>query len=329
MLNHLKIAVVIPCYQVAQTITHVVESIPGYVDTIIAVDDASTDDTPSALAAIDDPRLVILRHDRNQGVGGAMASGFRRALDDGQDVVVKLDGDGQMDPSWMRDLVDPIVDDACDYAKGNRFLHRKELVRMPWLRKIGNILLTFLTKIASGYWYTFDPQNGFLAIRASFLRSVDLERLRSRRYFFENEMLIQLNVVTARVLDCPMPAIYGGEASSLKIRTVLLYFPPLLVRGFLSRLFGRYVLRDFSAVVPLYFLGLGLFLWGVGFGAATWYRFGTAGIPAPTGTIMVSVLPLILGFQMLLQGLLLEIMYTPKPRRQSTVARGRREAGDD
>jgi len=327
MLNGQTVGVIIPCYQVADTVAGVIERLPDLVDLIIAVDDASTDGTGEVLDGIDSSRLRVVRHDRNQGVGGAMASGYERALEAGLDVVVKLDGDGQMDPTWMRDLIDPLIDGTADYAKGNRFLHRKELVRMPWLRKVGNILLTFLTKIASGYWYTFDPQNGFLAIRAEFLRSIDLEKLRSRRYFFENEMLIQLNVVTARVLDCPMPSMYAGESSSLRIRTVLTYFPPLLVRGFFARIFGRYVLRDFSAVVPLYFLGAILFAWGVVFGALTWYRYGSAHVPTPTGTIMLSVLPLILGFQMLLQGLLLEILYTPKPLRQSRIATERRKPG--
>jgi len=330
MLKGHRVGVIIPCYQVAGTVAGVIEGIPDHVDVIIAVDDASTDGTARVLEDLGSARLQVIRHESNLGVGGAMASGFERALDAELDIVVKIDGDGQMDPAWMRDLVDPLIEDAADYAKGNRFLHRKELVRMPLLRKVGNILLTFLTKVASGYWYTFDPQNGFLAIRADFLRSIDLEKLRSRRYFFENEMLIQLNVVTARVLDCPMPSMYDGESSSLRIRTVLAYFPLLLVRGFFARIFGRYVLRDFSAVVPLYFLGAILFVWGVGFGAVTWYRYGTAHVPAPTGTIMVSVLPLILGFQMLLQGLLLEILYTPKPLRQSRMAgkRGKPDADE-
>jgi hypothetical protein len=166
--------------------------------------------------------------------------------------------------------------------------------------------------MASGYWHVFDPQNGYLAVRVSFLRLLNLECLRTRRYFFENEMLIRLNIESARVLDCPMPAIYAGEVSSLRISRILMYFPYFLFRGFLSRLFHRYVVRDFSVVIPLYLIGFLLFVWGTFFGIFAWVRGARMGVPATTGTVMLSVLPLILGIQMLLQGLLFEILQTPK-----------------
>ncbi|NQU44226.1 glycosyltransferase family 2 protein, partial [bacterium] len=257
------------------------------------------------------PELIVIHHSRNQGVGGAMASGFEKALQLDLDILVKVDGDGQMDPEFMIELVEPLANGHCDYAKGNRFLHFDALRLMPLSRKLGSILLTFLTKIASGYWHVFDPQNGYLAVRQDFLRFLNLERLRNRRYFFENEMLIELNIDSARVLDCPMPSIYGGEVSSLRVSQVMLYFPVYLFRGFFSRLFHRYVLRDFSVVVPLYLLGALSFGWGVYFGILTWWRSDPAA-PTPTATIMLSVLPLILGMQMLLQGLLFEILQTPR-----------------
>jgi glycosyltransferase involved in cell wall biosynthesis len=245
-----------------------------------------------------------------------MATGFRKALDSNLDIVVKLDGDGQMDPAFMIELIEPIIQGVCDYAKGNRFLHIQALRRMPVMRKLGNVALTFLTKITSGYWHTFDPQNGYVAIRADYLGALGLRRLRTRRYFFENEMLIQLNAETARVLDCPMPSIYGNEVSSLKISHILLYFPFFLVRGFFSRLLNRYILRDFSIVIPLYLLGAISSVFGACFGAYRWYlAIQPDAKPTTAGTIMISVLPLILGFQMLLQGLLIDILQTPQAER--------------
>jgi glycosyltransferase involved in cell wall biosynthesis len=323
MLNGYSIAVIIPCYNVEGSIRRTIERMPDCVDRIIAVEDASTDGTRQALAALGDARLIVLHHDRNQGVGGAMATGFAHALDLDVDLVVKLDGDGQMDPALIPALAGPITDDVCDYAKGNRFLHTRELRRMPVSRKFGNVVLTFLTKLASGYWHVFDPQNGFLAIHKEYLELLDLDRLREAGYFFENEMLIQLNVMAARVLDYPMPAHYAGAQSSLRIANVLFSFPPRLVRGFLSRTYQRYVLRDFNMIVPLYIFGGALFSFGCLFGGYTWWYYAIkVQASAPTGTIMLSVLPLILGFQMLIQGLLIDILESPR------AEGGRRKGGE-
>ncbi|MBN1515393.1 glycosyltransferase family 2 protein [Candidatus Sumerlaeota bacterium] len=307
-----KIGVVIPCYSAAGTIRDVIAGLPDYVDVIVAVDDASPDGTLDVLQSIDDSRLIVERLKRNQGVGGAMAAGFRRILQEDADIIVKIDSDGQMDPAMMLDLIEPVAADACEYAKGNRFRHFTELQRMPSARKLGNIVLTFWTKLASGYWHVFDPQNGYVAIRSDVLRRLNLERLAQRRYFFENEMLIQLYYESARVLDCPMPAIYEGQLSSLHIHQVVRYFPPLLIKGFFARMFYCHVLKDFSAIIPLFLLGALLFCWGFCFGAWTWIRSWRTGVVSTTGTVMLSVLPLILGVQMLLQALLLDVMNAPR-----------------
>ena len=308
------IAVVIPSYRVAAHIAEVVAGVPGWVDHIIAVNDASPDATAEVLAdlAKSNPRLHVVHNAVNQGVGGAMATGFARALELHADIAVKLDGDGQMDPNHMIDLVDPIAVGICDYAKANRFLHAGALRDMPGSRLLGNIVLTFLTKAASGYWHVFDPQNGYLAIAAPYLRMLDLEHFRTRRYFFENEMLIRLNIESARVLDCPMPAIYRGEVSSLEIGKVLSYFPSLLVRGFFARLFQRHILRDFSIIVPLYLLGFLMTAFGIFFGGYVWLRSYSTGIVATTGTVMLAVLPFILGIQFMLQGLTMEMLLSPR-----------------
>jgi len=312
VLDGFKIGVVIPCYRVGGLIKDVIDGIPDYVDVIVAVDDASPDATFETLESINRPQLRIVRHKANLGVGGAVVSGMREALKHDLDILVKLDGDGQMDPAMMIELIRPVAEGRCEYAKGNRFLHGQELRAMPPARLLGNIALTFLTKLSSGYWHLFDPQNGYLAVSVPSLRLLNLERLARRRYFFENEMLIQLNVFEGRALDVPFPARYGDEVSSLRIGTILLYFPWFLFRGFLSRLYHRYVLRDFSIIIPLYLAGFCLFGWGFVFGAVTWIEALKTNIPTPTGTIMLSVLPLILGLQMLLQGLMIDILQTPR-----------------
>ena len=318
MYDNSSIAVVIPCYRVEQTVERVVRRLPDFVDVVIAVDDASPDGTGEAIdrlaASSTTPQVVALHHERNQGVGGAMATGYEKALELGVDIVVKVDGDDQMNPDFMADLVEPLAAGACDYAKGNRFRHFRALKRMPLVRKLGNIALTFLTKVASGYWHIFDPQNGYVAIHRDVLEVIDLSKLRGRRYFFENEMLIRLNIESARVLDVPMPSIYGDEVSSLRVSHVLTYFPMHLARGFLARLFHRYILRDFSVVIPLYLIGVVAFGWGFVFGLETWINhYNHPDTPTPTGTVMLSVLPLIVGLQMLLQGLLIDILQTPRP----------------
>jgi len=308
-----KVAVVIPCYQVEHQVADVINQIPNFVDAVIAVDDASTDGTRRILDSLNCPRLTILYHAENQGVGGAMSTGYEYALQIGAQIVVKVDGDGQMNTDRIQELIDPLTDDICDYVKGNRFLHTLELADMPFLRKLGNIALTFLTKLCSGYWHVFDPQNGFVAIHQEFLSALDLNRLRKTRYFFENEMLIQLNIMAARVMDRPIPSVYGNEASSLRILEILRYYPFGLMCGFFHRTYHRYILRDFSIIVPLYLTGLSMFLFGVIFGTYNWYYFSVViQRAAPAGTILVAVLPLILGFQMLIQGLLIDILQSPK-----------------
>jgi len=182
---------------------------------------------------------------------------------------------------------------------------------MPKIRLAGSFVLTFLSKLASGYWHIFDPVNGFVAIDARALRKLPLDRL-ARRYFFETDMLIQLNVFGARIKDVPIPPRYGNEPSSMRVSTVLLTFPLYLLRGFAHRIYQRHVLRDFSAVAVFWILGTVLLAWGMGFGAFTWIKSSWSGHVASTGTVMLSMLPLILGFQLVLQAILIEIQESPR-----------------
>jgi glycosyltransferase involved in cell wall biosynthesis len=306
-----SIGVVIPAYNVERSIRKVVEGLPSWVDRVIVVDDASRDGTLKEAHSIVADNLIVLHHDVNQGVGGATMTGFRRALEEGVKIAVKMDGDGQMDPAHLPALLDAVTVQGYDYSKGNRFLHTTELSAMPRHRLFGNFVLTFLTKLTSGYWNVFDPQNGYLAIRREPLSRLNFDRV-AKRFFFENDLLIHLNIMNYRVKDVPIPAIYGDEVSNLKVSRVLGSFPLYLFRRFWYRIYQKYVLRDFSPIAVFLFLGLAFFLWGLGFGFYTWWRSAITGHFASTGTVMLSVLPFLIGFELLLQAVILDIQATPK-----------------
>lgn len=309
--NH-TIAVVIPAYRVAAQIEAVISAMPVEVDTIIVVDDASPDDLAARVAALSDPRLSLIRHSENQGVGGATVTGMQAAIRGGFQIVVKCDGDGQMDPADILTLVAPLLDGRAEHSKGSRFQHFRALQSMPKWRFFGNVGLTFLTKMASGYWNILDPVNGFTATRADVLQKLPLSRL-SRRYFFETDLLIRLNIVKARVADVPLPARYGDENSSLSVTRVLFDFPLRLLAGMGRRIFWRYIFYDVSPVAVFGLLGALLCGFGVVFGAYQWIEHAMLGINTPVGTVMIAALPFILGFQLLLQAIVLDIENTPRP----------------
>jgi glycosyltransferase involved in cell wall biosynthesis len=295
----LNIAIAIPCYKVAQHLQNVVAGIPDFVDHILLVDDCSPDSTPALVDSLasSHPRITPIHHDKNCGVGGAMKTAFCKALEIGVDVVVKLDGDGQMDPTYIAPLVEALAD--ADFAKGNRLFDRQMLQRMPAARRMGNMGIGFMVKTASGYWTISDPVNGFFAIRTSTLRQMDFARI-ADRFFFESSMLIEMHYTGARIHEVSMPAIYGNEKSNLSIGKTLLSFPPKLIAAWLRRLHLSYFVFDFN-ICSLYLLvGLPSFLFGLIFGICQWVHYASLNLPAPTGTIMVAVLPFILGFQMLL-----------------------------
>ena len=306
-----RIAVVMPAFNVAMHIAGVIKGIPEFVDSIIVVEDAGTDGTAQQVRGLGEPRLKMVQHAVNQGVGGAIVTGFKLAMEDGAEVIVKMDGDGQMDPGLLSTLLDPIVADGYAYAKGNRFLWEDRLPDMPKIRLAGSFGLTFLTKLASGYWHVFDPVNGYIAIDAAMLRKLPLQRI-ARRYFFESDMLIHLNVFRARVKDVPVRARYEDERSSMRVGQVLVTFPLYLLKGFWYRIYERHVLREFSPVAVFWILGSLLLAWGTGFGAFTWIKSSWSGQVATTGTVMLSILPFILGFQLVLQAILIEIQESPR-----------------
>jgi glycosyltransferase involved in cell wall biosynthesis len=306
-----RVAVVVPAFNEESLILGVVASVPDFVDHIIVVDDCSTDRTRQVVEEACDPRTTLLMTDRNAGVGGATVAGYEKALALDASIVVKMDGDGQMRPEHLYRLLDAIADEGYAYAKGNRFLDPEFLPQMPRHRLIGNIVLTFMTKLATGYWQIFDPQNGYTAINAETLRGLDLSRLHSR-FFFENDVLFQLSLRDARVKDLAIPSRYGAEVSSLSAIQSAITFPNLLLRRFFSRVWFKYVIRDFSPVALFLFTGLLLLAWGVTFGAVIWVHSIQTSRAATTGTVMLSVLPVVLGFQLLLQAIVLDIQHSPK-----------------
>jgi glycosyltransferase involved in cell wall biosynthesis len=306
-----SIAVVIPCYRVSRHILEVVGSLPAWVSAIYAVDDACPEKSGDVLAAgCHDPRLRILRHAKNGGVGAATCTGFSAAMADGHEILVKMDGDGQMDAAYMGRLVHAIAQGEADFTKGNRLHDMHALRQMPVPRRIGNMGLTLLTKMASGFWHISDPTNGYIAVHQAALRLVNVDRL-SPRYFFESSMLIQLNIIRAVAIDVPIPARYGDEQSSLSIWRALFGFPPRLLRGLAQRIVWRYFIYDVSAVTILLVAGALLTAAGAWFGGYHWVLGFRSGLLQSSGTIGIALLLLILGFQMLLEALLLDVVDKP------------------
>jgi dolichol-phosphate mannosyltransferase len=313
-------AIIIPCYRVEQHIADVIRSIPPRYRTIICVDDASTDRTADVIESLGDPRVTLVRRPVNGGVGAAMKTGYREAIQRNVAVCVKMDGDGQMSADDLDDLVAALSDGSdADYAKGNRFVDVRALQRMPRHRLMGNAMLSFASKLACGYWNMLDVTNGFTAITTSMLRRIDLDRV-SDRYFFETSMLIELNILRASVVDVAIPARYGNETSSMRVSGVLATFPALLLRGLLRRFYWRYLIEDFSVTSICVLLGIPLMLFGAVFGAVRWWDSHVTGLPATAGTVFVAALPIILGFQLLLAALLLDVLSSPTRKRHRDAA---------
>ncbi|MBC7878910.1 MAG: glycosyltransferase family 2 protein [Anaerolineales bacterium] len=306
------IATVIPAYRVERDIESVLSGLPDYIKHIIVVDDASPDSSADLItaAAQKDIRIILIKHSQNQGVGGAMISGFEKALELGAQIVVKLDGDGQMDAAHLPALIAPLIEGKADFVKGNRFRDFQSLQQMPFIRRIGNLSLSFLTKAATGYWNIFDPTNGFFAVRTEILAKLPFNQL-DRRYFFETSMLSNLYLLDAFILDVPIPARYRGEASSMSIWRVLVEFPIKLIRTLLRRIILKYFLFDFSMTSVYLLTGIPLVLFGLIFGITKWIQYASIGIAAPTGTVMIPTLSLIVGIQILLSAIEIDMKSTP------------------
>ena len=296
----MKVCVVIPCYKVLVHIGGVIQSIPARVEKIYVVDDQCPDNSGQWVTQnISDPRVEVVYNQVNQGVGGAVMAGYRAAVRDNMDIVVKIDGDGQMDPTLIDKFIAPIERGEADYTKGNRFYRLESLSSMPGVRLFGNAVLSFISKASSGYWNLMDPTNGYTAIHTAVINELPLEKI-SSRYFFESDMLFRLNTLRAVVRDIPMHSVYADEVSNLKIHKVI----PGFLLDHSKRLWKRYVylywLRDFNVASVYSLLSLLLLSYGVFFGSAEWIKSTMTGVTASSGTIMLSALPIILGVQFLL-----------------------------
>lgn len=306
------IAVVIPCYRVKSQISEVLRSIGTGVQKIYVVDDACPESSGKFVAeTTTDRRVEVLYHKINLGVGGAVKTGYRKALEEGATIVVKLDGDGQMDPALIPQLIAPILNKQADYVKGNRFYDLSYLQKMPGSRKFGNAILAFINKMVNGYWNIMDPANGFTAISEYALRHLMLEKT-DNGFFFEQDMLFRLNTIRAVVTDFPMKAKYDSEKSNLKIWKVMFSFPCKYVNRFFKRIFYSYFLRDFNVgslelILTVIFMGFGLI-----FGGVHWFISIETTHPATAGTVILAGLPIILGFQSFLAFLHFDLTNIPQ-----------------
>jgi dolichol-phosphate mannosyltransferase len=306
------VAVVIPSYRVTRHILGVIAGIGPEVERIYVVDDKCPDGSGAFVRSnCSDPRVTVIEHAENQGVGGAVMTGYRAAIDDGVDVIVKVDGDGQMDARLIPLFIAPILRGEADYAKGNRFFDLEQIGAMPPMRLFGNAVLSLMTKLSSGYWDLFDPTNGFTAIHAAAARHLPFNKI-SRRYFFETDMLFRLNTLQAVVVDVPMDASYGDEVSNLKISKIVTEFLLKHIRNFGKRIFYNYYLRNMSLASIELPLGLLMFVGGSIYGALHWVESARAGVETPAGTVMVAAVPVLMGMQLILAFLANDIASVPK-----------------
>lgn len=323
-----RIAAIVPCYRVREQVLDVLARVGPECQRIFVVDDACPEGTGDHVEAhCRDPRLRVLRHASNRGVGAAVISGYRAAIEEGCDVLVKLDGDGQMDPALLPGIAGPVIAGQADYAKGNRFYELSNIRRMPVARIIGNLGLSFMTKLSAGYWNLFDPTNGYTAIHAEVASRLPLDQV-SPRYFFESDMLFHLGVIRAVVVDVPMDARYGDEKSSLRASRVFGEFLFRNLRNTARRIFYSYFLRDFSVASLQLLFGALLLGFGLFEGIHAWALSSATGKPTLPGTVMLAGLPILAGLQLILAFIAYDIAAVPRwPLHPALAQRGLSELG--
>lgn len=306
-----RIAVVIPCYKVKSHVLGVIARVPAIVEKIYCVDDACPEGSGALIEAeCRDSRVRVLRHGVNKGVGGAVKTGYLAARADGCDIAVKIDGDGQMDPRLVPSFVRPIELGLADYTKGNRFYRMGDTRAMPGVRLFGNAVMSFFSKLSTGYWNVFDPANGYTALHLSVLDLVPIQRV-ADRYFFETDLLFRLNIARCVVRDVPMIAVYGEETSNLSVHRVALPFMAGHIRNTFKRIFYSYFLRDFHVASVQTVLGPLLLLWGLAFGGYKWWHSAVTGVPTTPGAVMIVGLLIIVGVELILAALSFDIANVP------------------
>lgn len=297
--QELRTAAVIPCFKVARQIKEVITTLPPQIDLIIVVDDFCPEGSGNVALEVNDDRVVVVRHAKNLGVGGAMKSGYLKALEMKAHLVLKIDGDGQMDPSQINNLLMPILTNSADYSKGNRFYSLQTVNNMPKIRLIGNVILSFLSKISTGFYHIFDPNNGFTSITSETLELIELNSV-DDRYFFESDMLYQVNAIGKRAQDVPMKAIYGDEISNLHVGHSIFYFLYRHIKNFFKRIALTYFIRDFNLASIQLMIGLIVGVWGTFIGLSTWITSKNSGVPSQPGTIVLVAILCITSLQLLL-----------------------------
>lgn len=299
MLEGKRVAVVVPAFDEERLVAETISRIPGFVDRIYVIDDASSDGTTAQANSVGDSRVQLIRHEKNSGVGAAIATGYRLALEEEIDVTCVMAADNQMDPAELQDLVEPVARGEVEYAKANRLFSGEAWKVIPRTRYLGNAVLSLLTKIASGYWHVADSQAGYTALSLGALRRLDLEQLYPR-YGFPNDVLVHLNVQNARVRDVPSRPIYDvGEQSGIKLRSVVPRISWLLFKAFWWRMGQKYVIRDFHPLVFFYVFGVLMTVAGLALGVIE-AALRIAGNQITTPTIVLVAVLLIAGLQMTL-----------------------------
>ena len=318
-----EIAVVIPTYKARAHILGVIDEIGPEVARIYVIDDCCPDKSGDFVVAnCKDKRVSVIKHEENQGVGGAVMTGYKAAIEDSMGILVKIDSDGQMDPALILDFANPIIDGEADYTKGNRFFDLEKVRSMPKVRLFGNAVLSLMCKLSSGYWNLFDPTNGYTALHADVARHLPFNKI-SRRYFFETDMLFRLNTLRAVVVDVPMEAKYGEEVSNLKISKIVGEFFAKHVRNFLKRIFYNYYLRDMSLASIELPIGLALLGFGIVYGGYHWVHSAHVGVPTTAGTVMLSSLPILVGIQLLLGFIGYDVSSVPARPVHSNIRKSR------
>ena len=308
-----NVAVVIPCYKVSKNLKSVLNEIGPEISSIYCVDDKCPEESwkVAEAFAINDSRIHIIKREKNGGVGAAVISGYKAALEDDAEIIVKIDGDGQMSPKLVPKFIKPITDNRADFIKGNRFYDLRSISGMPFARIFGNSMLSFINKFSSGYWDLFDPNNGYTAIHAKVLKLIPLEKL-NERFFHEADMLFRLSTVRAVVKNIPMDSVYEDEKSNLSIFNILLTFPYLHLNRTAKRIFYNYFLRNFNIASLYFILGLFLTIFGFWYGINSLIELSAKNITASAGTVMLAAMPIIIGNTYLVGFLAYDMQDTPK-----------------
>lgn len=303
-----KVAVVIPAYNEEKLIGKTLETLPEFIDYAVVVNDGSKDNTLDVLKKLSkkNNKLIVINNDGNQGVGATVVNGLRRALETSANFIGVMAADAQCDPNYISHMLDQLIDGNYDYVKANRFVHRDELSQMPFHRRIGNIFITILTKFATGYYSIFDSQNGYGMFKRETLEQLSFNLI-GKRYDYENTLLIALSIINARIKDVPVPAIYGDEVSSIKFLPTATRALKVLWVGMWKRIYYRYIVFGLHPIALFLFSSIILGVLGWLYGFYLIFERVVYGVSPSSGTVMLAVLPIILGFQLLLSAITMDM----------------------